>query len=114
MSRNDILTFDIQKCEKSGRLIGSESEKLKRMANKLQKIVEGTPTWWVGDSQNSFIRQMRELVKLTFNTAEMIAGMGTDMLDIALTKKEEEEKLRRDLLDAITLEFGSGMHPMYE
>ena len=100
----DLLTFDITKAEAGGRKIRSESNKLKSLSNKLKNAVDNTPSWWSGDSRNGFKRQADELVGLMNKTVDLIADLGEDMLTIAKAKREEEERLKKELEDAVSVE----------
>ena len=97
MSQNDILTFNMTKGERSGRLIRTESEKLKRMADRLQHNIDNIPSWWSGDSRNKFIKQMTELVTLTEKVSNIVSDMSNDMLDAVYVKTQHEEQLRQKL-----------------
>ena len=107
MSQN-IITFDIAKAEASGRKIRTEADKLKRMADKLKRAVDDTPSWWVGSSRNGFIRQANELIEKMYEAVDLVKELGEDITAIAKAKKEEEARLKAELIGSLAVEFGTG------
>ena len=93
----EILGFDIIKADRSGKTIHIESDKLKRLADKLKHTIENTASWWSGETRNGFIRQMDTLIATLYKTADIVMDMSNDILIAIETKKEDEAALKKEI-----------------
>ena len=93
----EILDFDIISANRSEKTIHSEADKLKRLADKLKHAIENTPSWWAGDTRNSFLREADALIATLYKTAEMVMDMSYNILTAVNVKKEDETALKKEI-----------------
>ena len=94
---SDIIAFNLDKAEASGRRIRNESDKLKRLIDRLQRTTEASSSWWVGDSRNGFMRGVGELVSLLHKTDDLVFDVSEDFITTAAIKRENEKLLEADI-----------------
>jgi len=93
----DVIAFDLSDCVRSAGAIRAESEKLRRMADKLKRSMVEAPSWWVGDSRNSFLRRANALLTMMYALADRVLEMSERVSATGEYRKEEEERLAREL-----------------
>lgn len=97
MSQEGIEFFDIAKSEQSKRIIKSESDKIKRAADKLERAINNAQTWWVGDSFSGFKQEADEFLRALFKSAEHIDSMSEAINFASQTKQEVEAALKTEV-----------------
>jgi uncharacterized protein YukE len=100
----DQLLFNYSSAQASEQRIRAEQERLKQVMDKFSSTVDGTKAWWVGDSRNSFVRQADEFSDLAKKINDIILYLAESLAEAGRVKKEEDERLQKELLDAIAVD----------
>jgi len=94
---SDTIKFNLDKAEASAQRIRNESEKLKRLTDKLQRTAETSSVWWAGDSRNGFMRDVGELISLLHKIDDLVFDASEDLFATAVIKRENEKRLEANI-----------------
>ena len=102
--RSDRVSFDIDRAEVFGQRMRNESERLKRLANKLRRASEATESWWNGDSKTGFLRRAKELVSYMNKAGDLVNDMSEDIFTAAARKRDSEKLMNEEVRSTINLD----------
>ena len=97
MSR-ELIAFNMTSATRSIRVINTEAGRLNRTVNKLKRVINNVPSWWSGGSQQAFLNHASKILEELNNAAEIAADMSEDMRNAGNVKTEEEDRIRRALM----------------
>lgn len=101
--------FDINRAKSSSQKMTLSAYEMQRVFTKLNSTLsEQSAPWWVGDSKDKYKKLAYELLDELKSATQLAAMLGTDLLDIAKKKEEENKELRRQMLEELIQKWISG------
>lgn len=93
----DNMEFDVARARKTTKNIDNQAKALQKEMNQIKSVIEGTSSWWKGDSGKKFLEQYNKIEPNVKKLIECVTNISLEVKATADAKEKEEQEISAQL-----------------